>query len=376
MATAIRPIHHEERLSLVEHLDELRTRLIISGIVLAVAFGVCFWQNHALLHVINHPINKQLQKQVERGDGFLGQSAVAQQGILRVAKDTETLAGILGAPSSHLPAVTRAQLSAEIPRLRKDVAKIPRVPSGNNLITLGVGEPFTTTITVVFIFALIFSLPVILYELYGFVLPALSPNERRAVRPLLMAVPFLFVAGVAFGYFIVMPAAIHFLQNFNSDQFNVLVQANQYYQFAATVLLAMGLVFQVPVAIVGATRAGLVTPRQLRRGRRFAIVACAAVAAFLPGDAITLLLETAPLYVLYEVSILVAAFVAYRDAKRERAGTAGTAAGAPPEDPPDGSSEPPSPAGGPGGAPPAGATADTDRDVSAIIDHIDRKLSD
>ena len=182
------------------------------------------------------------------------------------------------------------------------------------------GEPFTTTITVVFIFALIFSLPVILFELYGFVLPALNPNERRAVRPLLMAVPFLFAAGVAFGYFIVMPAAVRFLQNFNSGQFNVLVQANQYYQFAATVMLAMGLVFQVPVVIVGATRAGLVTPRQLRRGRRFALVACAAVAAFLPGDAITLLLETAPLYVLYEASILVASFVACRDATRERAG--------------------------------------------------------
>jgi sec-independent protein translocase protein TatC len=84
------------------------------------------------------------------------------------------------------------------------------------------------------------------------------------------------------------------------------VQASQFYKFAATVLLAMGLVFQVPVAILGATRAGLVTPAQLRRNRRYALVACAAVAAFLPGDAITLVLETVPLYLLYEVSILVA----------------------------------------------------------------------
>ena len=128
MATAIRTIGHEDRLSLVEHLDELRTRLIISGIVLAVAFGVCFWQNHALLHLINHPIDKQPQKQVEQGEGLLGQTGLAQQGILHVAKDTETLAGILSAPGSQLPAGTRAQLSAEIPRLRKDVAKIPRVP--------------------------------------------------------------------------------------------------------------------------------------------------------------------------------------------------------------------------------------------------------
>jgi sec-independent protein translocase protein TatC len=379
MATAIRPIHYEERLTLVEHLDELRTRLIISGVALALAFGICFWQNHALLSLINRPIDHQIQKQIEQGHGFLGQAAIAQQGILHIAHDTQALAGVLAAPSSHLPAATRAQLGALIPELRRDVAKIPRTPSGNNLITLGVGEPFTTTVTVVFVFALIVSLPVILYELYGFVLPALSPSERRAVRPLLTAVPFLFIAGVLFGYYVVMPAAIHFLQNFNSDQFNVVVQANQYYQFAATVLLAMGLLFQVPVVIVGATRAGLVTPQQLRRGRRFAIVACAAVAAFLPGDAITLLLETAPLYVLYEASILVAAFVAHRDARREGAQSAATAAGGPSARPPGGPAGPPPPPGRPG-SPPSGDAVGVggtqNPAVDAIIDHIDRKLSD
>ena len=104
-------------------------------------------------------------------------------------------------------------------------------------------------------FALIVSLPVILYELYGFVLPALKPNERRVATPLLTAVPFLFAVGVAFGYFVVLPAAIHFFVNFNADQFNVIVQAGPYYAFAATILLAMGLVFQVPVVILGATRA-------------------------------------------------------------------------------------------------------------------------
>src|SRR6202012_1912867 len=127
-----------------------------------------------------------------------------------------------------------------------------------------------------------------------------------------MAVPFLFVIGVLFGYFVVLPAAVRFFVNFNASEFNVLVQASQFYKFAATVLLAMGLVFQVPVVILGATRVGLVTVAQLRKSRRYAIVACAAVAAFLPGDAITLLLETLPLYLLYEVSILIAAFTGRR----------------------------------------------------------------
>jgi sec-independent protein translocase protein TatC len=99
---------------------------------------------------------------------------------------------------------------------------------------------------------------------------------------------------------------LHFFQNFNSSEFNVLVQASQYYKFAATTLLAMGLLFQIPVAILAITRAGIVTPRQLRRNRRYAILACGLVAAVLPGDAVTMLLETVPLYLLFEASVLLA----------------------------------------------------------------------
>lgn len=381
MATAIRTIGHEDRLSLVEHLEELRTRLIVSGAVLAVAFGVCLWQNHALLHLIGRPLEKERHGLLEKGQGFAGQTALTQRAVLELAGDTEAFVKILSAPDSHLPVAVRAQLTAELARLRADTAKIPRVPQSEKLTTLGIGEPFTTTITVVFFFALIVSLPVILFELYGFVLPALQPSERRAVAPLLAAVPFLFAAGVLFGYFVVLPAALRFLVNFNSGEFNNLVQASPYYQFAATVLLAMGLVFQVPVAILGATRAGIVTPKQLRRGRRYAIVACAAVAAFLPGDAVTLILETVPLYVLYEASILVASFVARRSARRE----ARAVDGGSPQDPPsstggsprEGGPTVPPPAGGPSGPSPVeSADEDTDPHVNAIIDHMDRKLTD
>jgi sec-independent protein translocase protein TatC len=327
MATTIRAIGHEDRLSLVDHLDELRTRLIVSAIALAVAFGFCLWQNHALLHLINAPLSKQTEKQVAKGNGPLGQTALAQQAVLKIAHSTEGVVVALSAPSSGLPAATRAALAAEIPSLRAAVAKVPHTPEGNKPVTLGIGEPFTTTITVTLLFALVISLPVILFELYGFVLPAFSPKERRIAMPLLISIPFLFVIGVAFGYFVVLPAALRFFQNFNSSEFNVLVQAAPYYKFVATILLAMGLVFQVPVAILAATRVGIVTPKQLRHNRRYAVLACAAMAAFLPGDAVTLVLETVPLYILYELSILVASFVARRDAKRERAEAALASAG-------------------------------------------------
>jgi sec-independent protein translocase protein TatC len=117
----------------------------------------------------------------------------------------------------------------------------------------------------------------------------------------------------------VLPAAVHFFQNFNSGQFNVLVQASQYYKFAATTLLAMGLFFQVPVVVLAITRAGIVTPRQLRRNRRYAIGVCAAIAALLPSDAVTMILETVPLYLLFELSLLVATIAERRAARAARA---------------------------------------------------------
>jgi sec-independent protein translocase protein TatC len=380
MATAIRTIGHEERLSIVDHLEELRTRLIVSGVALVVVFGVCFWQNHALLDFINKPLHKQTEQQALRGQGPAGQTWFTQKAVLGVAKDTQAIARTLGAPSSGLPAATRAQLAGSIAKLQADIAKLPRKPSGTNPTTLGPGEPLTATLTVTFYFSLVLALPLILYELYGFVLPAFSPRERRTVMPLLICVPFLFATGVAFGYLVVLPAAVHFLQNFNAAQFNVMVQANQYYKFAATVLLAMGLSFQAPVAIVGSVRLGLVTPRQLRRNRRYAILACAAVAAFLPGDAFTLMLETVPLYLLYEASILIASVVARRDAAR----AAATGAGRPPQDPPSaagaaGMPAPPSPP--PGGSDdghrkPIAKTSDPQPTTAEeMIDHIDPDLA-
>jgi sec-independent protein translocase protein TatC len=333
MVSGIRTVGHEDRLSLVDHLDELRTRLIVSAAVLAVAFGLCLWQNHLLLEVINEPLKSQTHKQVEKGQGTVGQAYLAQQGLLKVAGDTEAALGALAQPGSGLSPQARAQLAPLAASLKRDVAKVPRNAPGDNPVTLGVGEPFTTTITVTLYFALIISLPVILWELYGFVLPALSPSERRVAQPLLAAVPVLFVTGVLFGYFVVLPAAVRFFVNFNASEFNVLVQASQFYGFAATVLMAMGLVFQVPVLILGATRLGIVTPRQLRKHRRYAVVACALVAALLPGDAITLVLETVPLYLLYEASILVASFVGRAEFEgREEGSTSSRVADHPSDD--------------------------------------------
>jgi sec-independent protein translocase protein TatC len=235
----LRPVSHEDRLTLVEHLDELRTRLIISIAIFVIAWGLCFWQDHLLFDLLNNPL-----------------------------------------------------------------------PGDRQPITFGVTEPFVTTLTVSAYAAILLSLPLILYQLYAFVLPAFSPMERRIVFPLLLMVPFLMFAGVAFGYFVVLPAALKFLLNFNDTEFNVQIRAKEYYSFAAMTLVALGVLFQIPVVILGLTRAGITNPRQLRRLRRHAILVIAIVAMLLPGtDPVTMLLSMVPLLVLYELSIVLAALV-------------------------------------------------------------------
>jgi sec-independent protein translocase protein TatC len=233
----LRAVRHEDRLPLVEHLDELRTRIIVCIAVFVVAFALCFWQNHLLL----------------------------------------------------------------------DIAKAPLPDDRDRLLTFGVAEPFTTTITLAAYGAILLSLPIILYQLYAYVLPAFSIEERRVITPLLFVIPLLFVAGVVFAYFVVMPAATKFLLNFNDDQFNVQVRARDYYSFLTTTVLAVGLVFQVPVGILAVTRLGIVTPEQLSRNRRYAYLVAAILAAALPGvDPVTMLIEMVPLVLLYELSILLA----------------------------------------------------------------------
>jgi sec-independent protein translocase protein TatC len=237
VARRVKPVSHEDQLTLVEHLDELRSRLVVCIVVFCVALALCFWQNHLLLELAAHPL-----------------------------------------PDHH-----------------------------KRLITFGVTEPFTTTLTVSAYGALILSLPIWLWQLYAYVLPAFNPGEKRVVLPILLLFPVLFLAGVAFSYFVVMPAAVSFLLNFNDSQFNVQVRARDYYSFFSMTMLAGGLIFQLPLLILAVTRLGIVSIKQLTSNRRYAYLIIAIVAAALPGvDPVSMLIEMVPLLVLFELSILLA----------------------------------------------------------------------
>ncbi len=168
-----------------------------------------------------------------------------------------------------------------------------------------------------FYFALLIALPVLLYEAYAFIIPALSSQERRVILPIVIAAPVLFVAGVVFTYLIVLPAAIKFLQGYNSSDFNALVQAKPLYSFEVLTMAAIGLAFQMPIGLLGLQRAGVINGSTLTRHWRYATVIIAVIAAAMPGaDPVTTALETAPLVILFLASIVMLKIVDRRDAKR------------------------------------------------------------
>jgi sec-independent protein translocase protein TatC len=315
VATAIRPVGYDDRLSVVEHLDELRNRLIFSVGVFVVAFALCLVFNHQLLTIVNKPLKETTEKRTQEGKGILGEIYVLDQAFKQVVASNER---IFKSVAPGLKPAQQALLRQELDKQAQIAAGI-KPPNGAQPVTLGPGEPFSATFTVAFYFALLISMPLILYQLYAFVLPAFSPEERKVALPLMLMIPFLFIGGVLFGYYLVLPAAVRFLQNFNSDQFNILLQAKDYYKFAVLTLVASGIVFQVPVGVLALTRLGVVTPQFLIRNWRYAVVILTVIAVLLPGtDPVSTMIECIPLYLLYGLSILLSRFfLPHRDEPEE-----------------------------------------------------------
>jgi sec-independent protein translocase protein TatC len=306
VATAIRPVGYDDRLSVVEHLDELRSRLIVAGVIFVIAFTGCLVFNNQLLDVVNHPLKETTEKRTQEGKGILGEIYVLNKAVHELQASN---ARLFRALEPSLNPAQRAAVEAAIVQQRRSVVPL-KGPEGSQPVTLGPGEPFSATFTVAFYFALLISMPLILYQLYAFIVPAFSPHERRVAVPLMAMIPVLFIIGVVFGYFVVLTAAVRFLQNFNSDQFNILLQARDYYKFAVLSLAATGLVFQLPVAILALTRLGIVTPQFLTKNWRYAVVILTLVAVLLPGtDPVSTMIEAVPLYLLYALSIVLARFV-------------------------------------------------------------------
>jgi sec-independent protein translocase protein TatC len=314
---SLRPIGHDERLSIVDHLDELRSRIFACGAIMLVVFAVCFWQNQRLINVLN----RALPPAATTGLGSQQHlNATLGRTLKQASKDTAQLSRYLAKSRGVAPGavVSTQALSGDLLRASKEYPKAAKQQA--KPITIGVGESFTTTLTVVGYFTLLLSLPLLLYQLYAFVVPALSRDERRIATPTMIAAPLLFATGAVFTYFEVLPPAIHFLQGYNSEQFQILIQARTYYRFEILLMLGIGFAFQVPLLLLGLQKVGVITARTLTVNWRYAVVLIAVIAAALPGvDPVTLTLETIPLVLLYVASIVLLKIVEHRAAKRQAA---------------------------------------------------------
>jgi sec-independent protein translocase protein TatC len=235
MARLPRRLRHDESVTLVEHLEEFRSRLVISLLALTATFTVTYIFRKTILEWLKTPL-----------------------------------------------------------------------PAGqqDHLITLDPLEAFTTSFMVALYGAIALSLPILLWQLWSFLAPAFEETSQKVVARLVAVATALFAGGMAFAYWIVLPAAIPFLLNFDSDVYQNEIRARPYFSFAATTIFALGLLFELPVFILGLVRLGIISANTLRHNRRIGMGLCIIAAVLLPGvDIVTTAFQALPILALYEISI-------------------------------------------------------------------------
>jgi sec-independent protein translocase protein TatC len=218
--------------------------------------------------------------------------------------------------------------------LRFDLVRVMATPvlpylNGQNLVYTHPTDPFSIALKAAMIIGTLIALPFILYQVWAFLSPALYGHEKKVVIPVLIGAVVLFAIGASMAYFVVLPLTLKFLHGFQSATLTPMITAADYYGFAISMALALGVTFELPIAIVALTALGIVRPDMLIKWRRHAFVGCLVGAAFVsPGDFLgTTIIMTVPLYLLYEFSILLSGIV-YRRRMRRSENSIGAEAGA------------------------------------------------
>jgi sec-independent protein translocase protein TatC len=228
-----RRLGYGEEATLVEHLDELRSRLIVSLLAVGVFFPFAYIFHERLVRWLMRPL-----------------------------------------------------------------------PNDKQIVTLGVTEPFTTAVKLSFYAAVAAAFPVLVWQAWSFLAPAIERGRQRVIARFVALATVLFAGGMAFSYFVVLPLALRFLTNYDDNLYNVQIRASYYLSFAALMIFATGLVFQLPIFVVALVRIGVLTTDQLRRNRKLAYVVLLGAAILLPTvDPVSLAFEVAPLWLLFEGSI-------------------------------------------------------------------------
>jgi sec-independent protein translocase protein TatC len=242
-----RRLRHGEEATLVEHLGELRTRLLIALVAVGLAFAVAFVFHEHIIEWLTEPL-----------------------------------------------------------------------PEDRDLVVLGVTEPFFTAVKVSLYASFAVALPIVLYQLWAFLAPAVEEHAQRIVSTFVLISTALFAGGVLFGYVVVLPRALSFLTNFDEHLYDIQIRASYYYSFVSLALVGMGLVFEMPIFILALVRLRVLTAARLRRNRRMGIFLVVLVAVLLPTvDPVSLAFEVIPLLILFELSIWLAT---YMERRWERAG--------------------------------------------------------
>jgi sec-independent protein translocase protein TatC len=234
-----RRVKPDEQLTLVEHLDELRTRIIVVLAVLTVGVGLAFYKSGAILNYLADPLPHK--------------------------------------PGDHYHFLATSPL-----------------------------DGILTSISISIYSGLLLAMPVASYQLYAFVIPAFAEQHHKHLRPLILMIPGLFIVGVVFAWYLVVPPAIDFLVGYNSGAFDYHLRAKDYIQFVLLTLLAMGIVFEMPVVMLILARLQIVSSALMRRHWRISIVVLAVLAMLLPGvDPISFIVEFIPLLALYGLSYFI-----------------------------------------------------------------------
>jgi sec-independent protein translocase protein TatC len=228
-----RRLRHGEEATLVEHLDELRSRLIISLLAIAVSFPLTYYFHETLVEWLMRP-----------------------------------------------------------------------KPDDVQIVTLGVAEPFTTALKVSFYASLAIAFPVLVWQAWSFLAPAVEERSQRIVARFVAFATVLFAGGMTFAYFVILPPALTFLSNFDEELYRIDIRASYYLSFVSLLIFATGLIFQLPIFVLALVRLRILTSTQLRRNRKMGYVLLLGGAILLPTvDPVSLALEVAPLWILFELSI-------------------------------------------------------------------------
>jgi sec-independent protein translocase protein TatC len=183
-----------------------------------------------------------------------------------------------------------------------------RLPEGNGLIFTNLPEMFFVYLKTAFIAGILLATPVIFYQMWKFIAPGLYQNEKRYIIPFVLSSTVLFVGGALFGYFVVFPFGFRFFLGYATEYIKALPSVKEYFSFSSKLLLAFGVVFELPVVIFFLSRMGLVTVPFLKKNRKYALLVAFAFGAILtPPDVVTQCMMAGPLVLLYEIGIIVAA---------------------------------------------------------------------